>query len=426
MEFINWIVYGLLINGVLGHVIPSTGDELLNNDFSLSELVHITDLPSQWKLLNDAVFDEGRVILTPKSGSKGSLWNANNYKIDRGFTIEWTFRSVGYFGKSKGGISFWLLNNAKGDNPLPNESKYDGLQILIDNYSNLESTARAVFSDGTKQLTRDDMYDQTFGSCLLSYQSSSVPMTLRLSYDPAQTMLKLQIDNRVCFQTKHVKLPTSNYRIGVSATNDETTESFEILKHKVFDGLTTGAKLPNLKAMGQPHLVTKRINYETGEEQLVEASPLEVSGSDFSNVELYKKIDRLEGKVLANDVSHIANIVKNLLAAEQENAKRIAAMEKFLEVLVSKSGDENKDISGSKELYKDFYQVNQNLEKLFEEQQKIREANKRHEALANSGPHADEIVAKLIIWLIPLGIVMIIMAYYTFRIRQDIVKAKLL
>ena len=73
-----------------------------------------------------------------------------------------------------------------------------------------------------------------------------------------------------------------------------------------------------------------------------------------------------------------------------------------------------------------FYKMNDKLEQILVQQEKIRETSKNH-ALANAGgPHVDELVRKMAIWLIPLVAVMVVMAYYTFRIRQEIVKTKLL
>lgn len=420
---LSTLVISVFLTVCFGDGVSEADAKLFNSEFSLTELVHQSSLPVDWELVGATKFESGRFILTPDIESKGSVWHKKGYPLKEAFTIEWTVRSLRYQGKSSGGLSLWFVSDT-GDKTISNSDVYDGLQIYIDNNSDLGSTARAIFNDGSMSLSGKSLYDHTFGSCLVSYQSSSVPLTAQLSYDSSNNLLKLQIDNKVCFQTKKVKFPKQEYRIGVSAQNSETPESFELLKLKVFDGRTKVSLLPNVKALSQPRIVKKTINKKTGEEKLVEASSLDLSDIDFSNLELFKKIDKLEGKVLANDLSYISRILERLVTKEQENSEKISALTSTIEHIFS--GIDTAKDSNFDDVFRDFYQIDEKLEKLLQEQQANRELNKQREILNKAGPHADEIVAKLMIWLIPLGALMVVMAYYTFRIRQDIVKSKLL
>lgn len=222
------------------------------------------------------------MVLTPKKSSKGSLWTKNAYTLGTSFTAEWTVRSTNHRGKSPGGLALWFVNaNSPQDTELFNgPSKFEGLQLLIDNNGELESTLRGQLNDGTQQFTSANIYDKTFGSCLLAYQDSTVPLTVRLTYDSAnEHFFKVQVDNRVCFQTKKIHFPAENYKFGITATNADNEESFELLQLEVFDGVLEEALKPNANAMEQPKLFTKLVNEKTGDEELRETSPLEMAAA---------------------------------------------------------------------------------------------------------------------------------------------------
>lgn len=87
----------------------------------------------------------------------------------------------------------------------------------------------AYLNDGTKDL--DIESSPYFASCLFQYQDSMVPSTLRLTYNPLDNhLLKLQMDNRVCFQTRKVKIMGSSHLGWNKCYQRCTKESFEILK----------------------------------------------------------------------------------------------------------------------------------------------------------------------------------------------------
>lgn len=398
---------------------------LLNKALSLPDLISVSSIPKSWMAGESAKLEEGRIRLTPTQGSKGSLWEKENYKLQDSFTVEWTFRSVNYEGKNEGGMAFWFLNpNGKSDltdKTLYNgPSKFDGLQLLLDNNGPLSSTMRAHLNDGGDAFTKSNIYDRTFASCLMGYQESSVPATLRLTYDrDSDNLLKLQIDNKVCFQTRKVRLPEGEYRIGVTAENGNTPESFEILKMAIYDGPTEDSFIPNVVAMSQPRVLTKVIDKDTGQEKLLEKEAYDIQNDKVSNYELYKKLDRVEGKILANDINAIEGHLGELYRQQEEILKYIAQLTQIIKTNAPKSKSVAEE---DRQEYGDFISVNEKLEKMLLEQEKIRDAT-RH---AGAGPHIDDIASKLAVWLFPLIVIMLVMAYYTFKIRQEIVKTKLL
>ncbi|CAI4716709.1 AIG_G0043730.mRNA.1.CDS.1 [Saccharomyces cerevisiae] len=228
------------------HATEKSDDTKLNQAMSLPDLISSTKVPKSWTAGDSSVLEEGRIILTPQRGTKGSLWQKENYKLEDSFTLEWTFRSVNYEGKSEGGLSFWFLS----------------------------SNSRSDFKDKTFIMDLQSLmnvYDRSLASCLMGYQDSSVPSTLRLTYDRSENnLLKLQINNKICFRQKKVQFPAGEYRLGVTAENANTPESFEILKMEVYNGPIEDSYIPNVNEMGQPRVLTKVIDKETGQERLLE------------------------------------------------------------------------------------------------------------------------------------------------------------
>ncbi|CEP64968.1 uncharacterized protein LALA0_S15e01442g [Lachancea lanzarotensis] len=425
------ISLGLFAHQVLGHGSASNEAVSVNKDFSLLDLVKLEKLPSTFITGGQAVLEEGRVVLTPKTGSKGSIWAQKEYHLGESFTAEWTVRSINHKGKSAGGLAMWFVNS-KGTDDLKlynGPSQFEGLQLLMDNNGELGSTLRAHLSDASKKFTGTNIYDETFGSCLLGYQDSTVPLTIRLTYSSGDfPLLKVQVDNRVCFQTKKVQLPAQNYKLGVTADNADNAESFELLQLEVYDGITEESMIPNANIMEQPRLLTKVINQKTGEEELVEKTALEMNGDadSVTNFVLLQKMNRLEGKILANDIATLSKAIDDLIEVQNIQSRRLERVITLLTSRKSTSGKDGEEGALVDESFKDFFKMDEKLEQLLLEQQRIRESSKQNVFGDNGGPHIDEIVRKLTIWLIPLVAVMMVMAYHTFRIRQEIVKTKLL
>ncbi|EDO18834.1 hypothetical protein Kpol_1023p3 [Vanderwaltozyma polyspora DSM 70294] len=414
-----------LVKLVCSHPIDNTDEIKLNKDFSLTNVLNMKKIPDVWDVQGSSVLEEGRIILTPKESTKGSLWHKTSYPLGDSFTIEWTFRSVNHVGKSEGGLSFWFITGAqKDDQALFNgPSTYDGLQLLVDNNGPVSPSIRAILNDGSKPVPKADLYDKTFAYCLMGYQDSSVPSTLRLTYDRNDNnLLKLQVDNRVCFQTRKVQIPKGNYRIGVTADNGNTPEHFELFKMKTFDGVIEDSYIPNVNSMPQPKMITKVIDKDTGAEKLVEKTAFDAETEKISNYEIYRKLDRVEGKVLANDIHELETQIVALMKGQEDILKQVGHLTQALSNrLQSQDGESKTQVD--MESFNDFIGLNEKLEVLLEESQKLREASKR---TGQSGTHIDEIVRKLTIWIIPLIFIMSVMAYYTFRIRQEIIKTKLL
>ncbi|CCE62656.1 hypothetical protein TPHA_0D00120 [Tetrapisispora phaffii CBS 4417] len=412
------------ISRVLCHPVGNTDALKLSPEYSLPDLLKADSIPSHWSAEDSVKLAEGRIVLTPEKKTKGSLWLKNVYNLDHSFTIEWTFRSVSFFGKSKGGLSFWFTDSSKEKNKnlFNGPSTFEGLQLLVDNSSPVGSALNALLNDGSINFAEKNLYDSSFASCLLSYQDSSVPTSLRLTYNADDNnLLKLQLDNKVCFQTRKIKIPKGSYSIGVTANNADNVESFEILNMKLYNGVISDSMIPNKKSMPQPKYLTKIIDKDSGKEKLIESSKLELESNQISNYELYKKLDKVEGKILANDIANLEEKLLSIVKIQKELAENVDQLSRV--VANQPSNGQNKNDLENNDSFKDFLAMNEKLEKVINEQEKLRETSKHQ---VHNGPQLDEILRKLFIWLLPLIAIMLVMAYHTFRIRQEIVKTKLL
>lgn len=424
LKLLSFLHVLLFATSVVGHPVGNSDKDKLDVRYSLPDLLKVDTVPANWIGADATLLKEGRIVLTPSKGSKGSLWAKKTYSLEESFTFEWTFRSVNFLGKSKGGLAFWFITAGQvNDRALYNgPSKFDGLQLLVDNTGPLSSSIRGHLNDGTDQLSKVDIYDKTFASCLMGYQDSSVPTTARLTYDRKDNLLKLQVDNRVCFQTRKVKLPRGNYNIGVTADNADNVESFEILKMNMYNGVIEDSLIPNVIGMSQPKMLTKVIDKDTGTEKLVEKSAFDAKTEKISNYDLYRKLDKVEGKVLANDIHGLETQLLAVMKVQEEIIKHVTHLTQLLNnQALAQNSKSNTNMDSDN--YKDFISLNEKLGLALDEQEKIRETSRNQ---IHSGPQIDEIVRRLAIWLMPLVFIMMVMAYYTFKIRQDIIKTKYL
>ncbi|KAL6942321.1 hypothetical protein ACO0QE_003492 [Hanseniaspora vineae] len=423
--------------------------DLLNEVMSLPDLIKAKKNPPSYDFFQSATLEEGRIVLTPEPSTSGAIWSKSSMAMPNAFTIEWVFRSVDFQGKTDGGLALWVTDSQINDPYLTSETvadfKFNGLMLYIDNNGpSGSSQIRGIINDdNAKQFTTmQEFYDNEFGSCLLGgYQDSSVPMTARLTYDNADdtNFIKVQIDNRVCFQTRQISLAKGlnkkSIKVGASAQNGQNNEeSFEILKLHYYEGVVQDSLIPNIRQMQQPKYVTKVINQDTGDVTFVERKPGILGDSELTLSAIYEKLNKIEGKVLANDVGVIYQEIENLVKINKQQSKRIEALINAISsstlASTSNSDDKNSATQGGSGLdmdnFKDFIKMDEKLEKLLAEQQKLREMTKLEKQNKLESHHFDDLFYKLLLWISPLVIIMMVMAYYTFRIKQEIVKTKLL
>ncbi|KAK5962008.1 uncharacterized protein PWA37_000038 [Arxiozyma heterogenica] len=441
------VILYIALNQISAHSTQSLDKENshLLDQYSLADILSLKEIPEgNWVIDGYTQLKDGRIVLTPNENSHGSLWLKTVPINDvESFTLQWTFRSINYIGPTNGGISFWILMNpgnekVKGVETDSWPKRFNGLQILIDNTGPYGESIRALLSDMTKSIDLAVVDQHFFAQCLVGYQDVSVPTTLRLSYNNENKLLKLQINNKICFQTQKIKLWDDNkdynnnnnnnnrLRIGVTANNYGVdgrfnNESFEILQMKLYNGLTSETFIPNVKQMPQPQILQK--NIKTNE--ITVKDPMKSLYSDVNNYRLFKKLDHIEGKIIANDISDLIDKLDDIIRIQNSIIEYLLyLMKKYFNYSdeMSTLGEHNYNN------FENLILMDDKLQQLLDEQQKIRELTlKHHTSMGINSNHADYIVTRLLqLWLIPLIVIMLIMGYYTFKIKQDIANTKLL
>ncbi|XBW34909.1 hypothetical protein QEN19_000473 [Hanseniaspora menglaensis] len=463
--FKTFIVYLLASIAAAHGSSQSNGQAGEDDDFKyLNNIFSLPDFLANEKLVNNkdkglpnynffnTELNNGRIII--KYGDeKGGIISKTGKKFatDDSFSLEYTVRNLAKIGeepdnddklfKSDDNLALFLTSDVEKLESLTINSKditnlqFNGLMLYLDSKGKYGGELRFLMNDGsTKYKDIQEFYDSSIGSCLVNYyEDSSIPITIRLNYDASAHLLSVQVDNKICLQTKAVSLAQmadgKNYKIAVTSSGlDNSNSNFELLKLNFFDKLTKSAYLPNVKAMPQPKLLTKIINKDTGDVSYEEIDKL--SESDINLLKLYKKLNTIEGKVIANDNVDLYAKVDRLEEINIQQIKKFERLYSLLETILSNGEGINKNGASAldKTEFKDFIAVNDKLEKLLEEQEQWK-ATHQYNAKSNkddSKVHVDEIIFRLLLWLSPLGIIMLVMVYFTFTIKREIGKQKLL
>lgn len=187
---------------------------------------HVSSQGHSPQLLSD------RIILTPPvpGNTRGALWTDSPIPRNE-WTVDFSFRASGP-DQASGNLQLWLV---KDKNPIGYDSVYtveqfDGLAILIDQNGQHGGSIRAFLNDGSQNFRHHANIDSlAFGHCDYSYRNLGRPSNLKIT---SQNGLTVTIDDKPCFFTGRVDLP-SNYFFGMTAATADNPDSFEIYKFAV-------------------------------------------------------------------------------------------------------------------------------------------------------------------------------------------------
>ncbi|TID17202.1 hypothetical protein CANINC_004061 [Pichia inconspicua] len=225
---------------------------------SLANLVSIEtldDISVNWKVTDAAKYEEGRIILTPKSiivsaqdesFEYGSLWSTKSPVSLESFTTELTIRSIGSVGYTDAGISLFIID---ANNDVSDESNFGGpflfkgLQVLLNHDRELGPVIRVYLNDGSKKLNIESDF---IGAYKNEYQGATVPMTIKVAY--SNNFFKITCDNKLLFVSDQInldKLISNEIRIGITAQSRKKLdlhEQFEVLRLITYDDVTKEMK----------------------------------------------------------------------------------------------------------------------------------------------------------------------------------------
>jgi len=187
---------------------------------------HVSSQGHSPQLLSD------RIVLTPPvpGNTRGALWTDNPIPA-KDWTVDFSFRASGP-DQASGNLQLWLV---KDKNPIGYDSVYtvenfDGLAILIDQNGQHGGSIRAFLNDGSQNFRQHANIDAlAFGHCDYSYRNLGRPSNLKIT---SQNGLTVSVDDKPCFSTGSVDLP-SNYFMGMTAATADNPDSFEIYKFAV-------------------------------------------------------------------------------------------------------------------------------------------------------------------------------------------------
>lgn len=395
----------------------------------------VTDNDPAWEILGDAQFTGGRIILTPSASAVGYLTNNIPLKEDS-WTVETVFRSTGLTGQHQGALALKYV--AKDDDKSVWDS-FDGLKVIVDSNSNAGSSIHAFLSDGSVDLTKPTRYDEAFGSCIIPYQDSQVPNTLRISYYDG--FLVVQVNNRVCVKTSRVKLP-SGYKLGLMAQSGPKHEQFEVLTLKAYSGAISEVIENDLLSANQPKVVTEFVQLDDKGAQVNKIQVEKLAAGiargrtanddvlqsvEKMNTELLEKFSTMQSKVLAmssgssNDLSYLDDQNKKIEQLHNSITKLSQEMVSFQSSI---TGEFLKLTTSVKKLNQD------NINQLRDNEHSITEISKQIQYLVLSEKQREDdpihgMVSGLKYLLLPVLVLSLGLCWMAYRLRHDI-KTKLL
>lgn len=239
----------------------------------------------------------------------------------------------------------WLLKEKSSQTDLASVytvDKFDGLGLVLDQYGGKGGSLRGFLNDGsTSYRQRSNLDSLAFGHCDYAYRNLGRMSRLRVSQ--SQAGFEVSIDEKVCFRSEKLVLP-SGYYFGVSAASADHPDAFEVSRFVVSTGDAGGS------LQGQHQNEVKR---DAGGAPLVQSQQQQQGGAPandatqpsmaqfFTQMQaLNQKIDALVGQVVTMD-GKIASRHEELrngiprIPADQISAMaaRVEQMEKEIKVI---------------------------------------------------------------------------------------------
>ncbi|KAI9675344.1 MAG: hypothetical protein M1817_001248 [Caeruleum heppii] len=221
---------------------------------------HIEGIPQEAQILSD------RVILTPPypGNRRASLWADNSMPYPE-WTADFEFRATGP-DRGGGNLQIWYAKDgpsAIGTSSIYTVGQFDGLVLVVDTYGGRGGTIRAFLNDGTTDFKSHHSIDSlSFGHC--DYPYRNLGRLTRLQLKQTDKLFQVNVDDKLCFQTEKVKLPSA-YKFGISAASAETPDSFEVYKFLVHSASTFSSPPPESHPDEHPNSHQSNDNHHNGQ-----------------------------------------------------------------------------------------------------------------------------------------------------------------
>ncbi|KAJ5760612.1 hypothetical protein N7520_007768 [Penicillium odoratum] len=172
-----------------------------------------------------------KLILTPPypGNVRGSAWAQNPFPQPE-WAAEFQFRATGPE-RASGNLQLWYTKDGQarvGTSSIYTVDPFDGFALVIDTHGGRGGSIRGFLNDGTTDYkTHRNVDSLAFGHCDYAYRNLGRPSVVKLKH--TNSFFEVTVDDKVCFSTDKVALPSGN-TFGITAATPENPDSFEIFK----------------------------------------------------------------------------------------------------------------------------------------------------------------------------------------------------
>lgn len=312
-----------------------------------------------------------KVILTPPYGGnkRGAIWTETKNDIQ-----DWTgtleFRAGGV-DHGKGNLALWYVKNGNTVASIYTAAKFDGLALVVDTNNGVQKI-RGFLNDGSIEYrTHANVDSLAFGHCDYNYRNLGRPSKLQVKVTAAEG-LQVLIDDRHCFSTKQVALPSSDYGFGLTAASADPPDSLEVFKFIVASATANAPPAEPLQTFVREEPIRINRQASSGDSELAyqtltqRINTLEKSLSNML-IELNKHTQAEEGRY-----QEIINLLKTPPSAggtTNQNAilgnleSRLSSLDRTLS---SMSGSISSDLKSSLNHDEKFAQISKQLQQTHE------------------------------------------------------------
>ncbi|KAI9685011.1 MAG: hypothetical protein M1822_005403 [Bathelium mastoideum] len=217
-----------------------------------------------------------RIMLTPPypGNRRSGIWTESPADFPE-WTASLDFRASGPE-RAGGNLQLWFANNGEqvvGKSSVYTTGPFDGLVLVFDQYGGRGGGLRGFLNDGNVDYKTHTSVDSlAFGHCDYPYRNLGRFSSLKVQSTAGG--LKVSVDDKVCFASDKVKLPSGGYYFGITAGSPETPDSFEVNKFTI-SSTSSPQKIPPTQQQQQQQ-------QQASQQQALQSSP-GPDTSDFTN-----------------------------------------------------------------------------------------------------------------------------------------------
>ncbi|KAJ5709793.1 hypothetical protein N7493_010084 [Penicillium malachiteum] len=172
-----------------------------------------------------------KLIITPPypGNVRGSAWAQSPVALSE-WSAEFQFRASGPE-RASGNLQLWYTKDGEarvGTSSIYTVGPFDGFALVIDTHGGRGGSIRGFLNDGTTDYRTHRSVDSlAFGHCDYPYRNLGRPSVVKLKH--TSSFFEVTVDDKVCFSTDKVVLPSGN-TFGLTAATPENPDSFEVFK----------------------------------------------------------------------------------------------------------------------------------------------------------------------------------------------------